>query len=57
MLSFSSQAPQNIVGLSLQAASSNIAALKAAGLTVRVVKPGQVASCSAPIRLFLSLLC
>ena len=30
--------------MSLQAASTNIAALKAAGTTVRVVKPGQVAS-------------
>ena len=51
--SFSSQAHQNIVGMSLQAASTNIAALKAAGTTVRVVKPGQVASplprCFAPL--------
>ena len=42
--SFSTQAHQNIVGMSLQAASTSIAALKAAGTTVRVVKPGQVAS-------------
>ncbi len=35
--SFSSQAHQNVVGMSLQAASTNIAALKAAGTTVRVI--------------------
>ncbi len=46
--SFSSQAHQNIVGMSLQAASTNIAALKAAGTTVRVIKPGQVVS-SLPV--------